>query len=226
MTRRFWVTGASHGVGLALVGQLLASGHQVAASGRDSQELDSLGQQHGARLLRLPAPLSQANQRLLAKWGALDSLIINAGTCDYLPDALGDGEVFEQIISSNLLATQECLAGALPLLAKGEKPQVMAILSRYSALQLFEPNQPLSGGNSLPKWLSEQRNALHALGIDLTVVAPQSLKNPVSSVQAIPQPWTAQSAAHELLARLDQRQPDLVLEVLDPSELWPLPENS
>ena len=57
MTRRFWVTGASHGVGLALVGQLLASGHQVAASGRDSQELDTLGQQHGARLLRLPAPL-------------------------------------------------------------------------------------------------------------------------------------------------------------------------
>ena len=102
----------------------------------------------------------------------------------------------------------------------------MAILSRYSALQLFEPNQPLTGGNSLPTWLNEQRATLQTLGIDLTVVAPQLLKSPVTSAQAVPEPWSAQSAAQELLSRLEQRQPQLVLEVLKPSELWPLPENS
>ncbi|QXH57456.1 SDR family oxidoreductase [Pseudomonas maumuensis] len=226
MTRRFWITGASHGIGLALVEQLLAQGHTVAASGRDSQELDTLGARHGTRLLRLFGPLQDASQRLQAQLDGLDGLIINAGTCDYLGDDVTAADLFEQIVSSNQQATYQCLSAALPLLAKGAKPQVMAILSRYSALQLFEPNQPLSGGNSLPTWLSEQRNALHTLGIDLTVVGPQSLKAPATSVQAVPEPWTAQSAAQELLARLDQRQPELVLEVIDPGELWPLPKRS
>ncbi|MCE0912946.1 SDR family NAD(P)-dependent oxidoreductase [Pseudomonas sp. NMI760_13] len=226
MTRRFWITGASHGLGLALVEQLLAQGHTVAASGRDSQELDTLGERHGTRLLRLFGPLQDAGQRLKATWGALDCLLVNAGSCDYLPDNMAHADLFEQIVSSNLQATHQCLNAALPLLAKGQRPQVMAILSRYSALQLFEPNQPLNGGNSLPTWLSEQRNTLSTLGIDLTVVAPQSLKTPVTSVQAIPEPWTAQSAAQELLAGLDERQPELVLEVLNPGELWPLPKSS
>ncbi|AIN61922.1 SDR family NAD(P)-dependent oxidoreductase [Pseudomonas soli] len=226
MKRRFWITGAGHGLGLALVEELLAQGHTVTASGKDSQELHTLGQGYGTRLLRLSGPLQDASHQLRAQSDALDALIINAGTCDYLPDNLADKDLFEQIASSNLQATHQCLAAALPLLAKGKKPQVMAILSRYSALQLFEPNQPLTGGNSLPTWLNEQRATLQTLGIDLTVVAPQLLKSPVTSAQAVPEPWSAQSAAQELLSRLEQRQPQLVLEVLKPSELWPLPENS
>jgi len=226
MTRRIWITGASHGLGLALVEQLLASGHQVAASGRDSQELDNLSQRHAGQLMRLGDDLGGAAQRLSSRWSALDCLIINAGTCDYLPADVADAQLFEQIVSSNLRATEQCLVGALPYLAKGDQPQVMAVLSRYSALQLHEPNQPASGGNSLPQWLRLQRPALKVLGIDLTVAAPQSLKNPVTSAQVIPEPWTAQSAAQELLARLGQRLPELVLEVLEPGELWPLPKNS
>lgn len=226
MTRRFWITGASHGFGLALVEQLLASGQQVAASGRDSQELDNLSQRYSGHLMHLGDDLAGAAQRLSSRWSALDCLIINAGTCDYLPVDVTDAQLFEQIVSSNLRATEQCLVGALPLLAKGDKPQVMAVLSRYSALQLLEPNQPASGSNSLPQWLRLQRPTLKALGIDLTVVAPQSLKTPVTSAQVIPEFWTAQSAAQELLARLDQRQPELVLEVLKPDELWPLPKNS
>ncbi|MEW9679969.1 SDR family NAD(P)-dependent oxidoreductase [Pseudomonas sp. TE50-2] len=226
MTRRFWITGAGHGLGLALVEQLLASGHQVAASGRDSQELDNLSQRHGGHLMRLGDDLAGAAQRLSSRWSALDCLIINAGTCDYLPANMADAQLFEQIVSSNLRATEQCLVGALPHLAKGDQPQVMAVLSRYSALQLYEPNQPASGSNNLPQWLRLQRPALKALGIDLTVAAPQSLKGPVTSAQVIPEPWTAQSAAQELLTRLGQRQPELVLEVLEPGELWPLPKNS
>ena len=176
-------------------------------------------------MMRLGDDLAGAAQRLSSRWSTLDCLIINAGTCDYLPADVADVQLFEQIVTSNLRATEQCLVGALPHLAKGEKPQVMAVLSRYSALQLYEPNQPASGGNSLPKWLRQQRSTLQALGIDLTIVAPRSLKDPVTSAQVIPEPWTAQSAAQELLARLDQRQPELVLEVLEPNELWPLPKN-
>ncbi|MNF09933.1 hypothetical protein D3C80_2107280 [compost metagenome] len=63
---------------------------------------------------------------------------------------------------------------------------------------------------------------LDNLQIALTVVGPQSLKAPVTAAQAIPEAWTAQSAAEELLRRLPQREPELVLETLDLNSLWPL----
>lgn len=184
ITRRFWVTGASQGLGLALVEQLLEQGHRVAASAMDSQELDALAQRHGNHLLRVPGQIQDraqaeaASQQLQRQWGALDGLIVNAGVCDYLADDTPDTELFERLVSSNLRATEHALAGARPLLAKGDKPQVMAILSRYSAQQLFDPRQPAAGRNSLPQWLREQREPLKAQGIDLTVVAPQSAPSP------------------------------------------------
>lgn len=224
-TRSFWVTGATNGLGLALVERLLDLGQRVAASSRDHEQLQALSEQ----VLCLPGQLQEAgqadtaSQQLQARWTALDTLIINAGSCDYLPDDVAGTDLFEMIVASNLRAAEQCLAAALPLLVKGDKPQVMVILNRYSASQLFEPNQPSSGLNSLPRWLRDQRATLKRFGVDLTLVAPQSLKTPVTLAQAIPEDWTPQTAANELLARLEQRQPELVLEALSLNSLWPLP---
>ncbi|QHG67033.1 SDR family oxidoreductase [Pseudomonas putida] len=227
-SRSFWVTGASNGLGLALVEQLLEQGHHVAASSKGSEKLEALAARHGSKLLRLPWQLQEegeadsAAQQICHAWCSLDVLIINAGTSDYLADEMPDTELFEAIVISNQLAAEFCLASAKPLLAKGHQPQVMAIFNRYSALQLYSPTQVSAGWNNVPQWSREQRQALKDQGIDLTVVAPQSLKTPVTSVQAVPDAWTPQSAADELISRLALREPELVLEVLDISSLWPL----
>jgi hypothetical protein len=149
-------------------------------------------------------------------------LIINAGTSDYLADDVADSELFEAIVTDNQLAGEHCLASALPLLAKGDSPQVMAVFNRYSALQLHAPTQVPAGWNNMPQWMREQRQALKAQGVELTVVGPQSLKTPVTPAQAIPEAWTPQNAAEELLRRWPQREPELVLEALDLNGLWPL----
>ncbi|KIY41880.1 short-chain dehydrogenase [Pseudomonas sp. 10-1B] len=227
-SRSYWVTGASNGLGLALVERLLEQGYHVAASAKESDELDVLAARHGRRLLRLPWQLhieekaAAASQQLCHAWRSLDGLIINAGTSDYLTDDVADSELFETIVTSNQLASEHCLTKALPLLAKGDSPQVMAVFNRYSALQLYAPTQVTAGWNSLPQWMREQRQTLQAQGVELTVVAPQSLKTPVTSAQAIPEQWTAQSAAKELLLRWPEGEPELVLEALDLSSLWPL----
>ncbi|WP_338746068.1 SDR family NAD(P)-dependent oxidoreductase [Pseudomonas putida] len=227
-SRSFWVTGASNGLGLALVKRLLEQGHRVAASAKESDELNRLAAQHGRRFLRLPWRLhaepdaADACQQICHAWGSLDGLIINAGTSDYLPDDVADSELFEAIASTNQLAGELCLTKALPLLAKGDSPQVMALFNRYSALQLYAPTQVIAGWNNLPQWMREQRKPLKELGIGLTVVAPQSLKVTVTSVQAIPEQWTPQSVAQELLRRWPQGEPELILETLDVSSLWPL----
>lgn len=227
-SRSFWVTGASSGLGLALVERLLEQGHRVGASGRGSEQLDALAARHGSRLLSLPWQLHEegraasAAEQICHAWCSLDVLIINAGSSDYLADDVADSDVFEAIVHGNQLAAEHCLASAQQLLAQGHQPQVMAIFNRYSALQLYSPTQVSAGWNNLPQWAREQRQALKDLGVDLTVVAPQSLKTPVTSVQAVPDAWTAHSAADELITRLALREPELVLEVQDIGTLWPL----
>ncbi|MGE8062448.1 SDR family oxidoreductase [Pseudomonas sp. NPDC089547] len=227
-SRSFWVTGASNGLGLALVERLLDQGHRVAASAKESDELNALAAQHGRRLLRLPWQLhadgqaADACQQICHAWCSLDGLIINAGTSDYLAEDVADGDLFEAIVTSNQLAGEQCLTHALPLLVKGAPAQVMAVFNRYSALQLYGPTQVTAGWNSVPQWMREQRKALDAHGVQLTVVGPQSLKTPVTPAQAIPEEWTPQSAAEELLRRWPQGEPELVLETLDLTSLWPL----
>lgn len=227
-SRSFWITGAGNGLGLALVERLLENGHRVAASGKECDALDALGMRHGSQLLRLPWQLheegqaSRATEQICHAWCSLDVLIINAGTSDYLAASVPDDQVLETIVNDNQLATEHCLNSALPLLKQGYQPQVMVVFNRYSALQLYSPTQVTSGWNSAVQWTREQRANLKSLGIDLTVVAPQSLKTPVTPVKAAPSEWTPQSAADELLTRLPLREPELVLEVMDISSLWPL----
>jgi NADP-dependent 3-hydroxy acid dehydrogenase YdfG len=230
-SRSFWVTGASNGLGLALVERLLEQGHRVAASAKESDELNALAAQHGRRFLRLPWQLhadgqaADACRQICHAWCTLDGLILNAATSDYLDAPLAGSDVFEAIVTSNQVAGEHSLANALPLLLKGESPQVMAVFNRYSALQLYAPTQVSAGWNNMPQWIREQRKTLKGQGVDVTVVSPQSLKTPVTPAQAIPEEWTPQRAAAELLRRWPQREPELVLETLDLSSLWPLPRS-
>ncbi len=156
------------------------------------------------------------------RWGALDTLILNAGTCDYL-DAHSTGTaMFEALIEGNLNACSHILSSALPLLQAGQKAHVVGILSNITALQKYESSQWPTAQNSLGQWFSEIRSVLSPKEIDLTVVAPQTLKKPITASIALPQRWDAQSAALAIIDRLPQRMPEMVLEALSISSLWPL----
>lgn len=224
-----WVTGVSSGLGLALVEHWLEQGARVAASGRASEALQDLSLQYREQLLVLDSNLSeqleaqQAARQITDRWGALDCLMINAGTCDYLPMDTPAAAIFEGIVSSNLSATRHCLESALPLLQRGHSPQVAAILSRYSSLQLGEPSRPATADNSLMQLLDSLRATLNVQSVDLTVIAPLNLKFPQVPTKVIPEQWTATSAAEVILNHLPERSDNLVLEALQLNNLWPLP---
>ncbi|WP_175653211.1 SDR family NAD(P)-dependent oxidoreductase [Pseudomonas sp. Marseille-P9899] len=224
--KRIWVTGASSGLGHALATQLLMLGHHVAISGR--APFDPLPDSLAQHCLVLDGDLSDAAQaehmsrHIQERWGALDTLILNAGTCDYLDAQSSGTEMFEALIQSNLSASTHCLQSALPLLQAGQTAHVVAILSSITALQQHESSQWPSAQNSLGQWFSEVRSVLSPKEIDLTLVAPQNLKKPVTLAVALPQNWDAQSAAQAIIQRLSLRMPEMVMEALSVSSLWPL----
>lgn len=93
------VTGASKGLGLVLVQQLLAGGYKVAATSRTTQALTAaVGGEYGDRFLPLEVSLTSeqsvqdAVNKTIAAFGAIDVVVNNAGygqigTLEELSDA-------------------------------------------------------------------------------------------------------------------------------------------
>lgn len=229
---RIWIAAAGDGIGHALALHLLERGCQLAVTGNLSTEqrnvLDSYGEQlHVAQVDVLSATqVARFSDELSQRWGGLDALIINAGGTDYLLPEQLDGQVFEHMTHSHLAASANCLKVAAPLLQGSAMPWVLALVSTYTASQLFEPSQPATANNSVLKVFENARRPLAEHGIALTVVAPQPLPQMNKAQIALPEVWSAEAAAEVIMAHMDQRPKALTLATQAPHLLWPLPRRS
>jgi len=86
MSERTWlVTGASRGLGRALVETVLESGDRVVATARDAGSLDDLVAEHGDRLLARDLDVTDRDavfavtNEIAAETGRIDVLVANAG---------------------------------------------------------------------------------------------------------------------------------------------------
>ena len=99
---RVWLTGASSGIGAALIGPLVRRGARVAITARRSDRLAALAEIHGrggpSSVLVVPADVTDrdavgaAAKRVEAAWGGIDLAIFNAGgsTAANPQSAVGD----------------------------------------------------------------------------------------------------------------------------------------
>ncbi len=82
-SRRFLITGASQGIGAALVEQAREAGHAVVFTGRNQERIESLAQRTGALGLRADVSAAADNARTVeacfGHMGGIDVLVNNAG---------------------------------------------------------------------------------------------------------------------------------------------------
>ncbi|GLX88639.1 SDR family NAD(P)-dependent oxidoreductase [Pseudomonas weihenstephanensis] len=220
--RRIWLTGASSGMGAHMAEELLKSGARLALTARTLAPLKALSDRYPDQVLLVPGDLTDRSQvreignRITQLWGALDTVILNAGTCEYVDVRHFDATVIERVVRTNLLATSYCLESALPLLRAGSRPHVVGVVSSvtYWALPRAEAYGASKAG--LRYLLQSLRIDLAQEGIDVTLVSPGFVDTPLTEKNDFPMPmrWPAHKAARHICQRLQKRPLEIAFPTL------------
>ena len=215
--QRIWLTGASSGIGLALAEQLLERGARLALSARREAPLQALAERYPGQVLVLPGDLGQESQvqaiaqAIDAHWGALDMLLCNAGSCEYVEAGAFQAASIERMLRSNLLSVAYAIEAGLPLLRRGRQAQLVAVGSSVTYLPLPRAEAYGCSKAGLRYLLQSLRIALASEDIAVTLISPGFVDTPLTQRNDFPMPmrWPAERAARYIAARLPKRSPEI-----------------
>ncbi len=126
-----WVTGASGGLGHALVGAFLAAGWRVAAAGHSRPVM--AGDPERCRSLRLdvtdPDSVRGAVRAILDGWGRVDVLVNNAGRVRDAAIAQLSDEAWEEVLDVNLTGAFRCAREVLPTMIAARRGHIINVSS-------------------------------------------------------------------------------------------------
>lgn len=210
MKRRIWLTGASSGIGLALAEQLLTAGHRLALTARTLEPLEALERRFPNQVLLVPGDINDGEQvtamgdRIAELWGALDTAILNAGTCEYIDVRQFDSKMMERVVHTNLVATSYCIQEALNLLRLGKRPHLVGVASSVAFLPLTR-SEAYGASKAGVRYLYQSlRIDVADEGIDVTIVSPGFVDTPLTAKNDFPMPmrWSAEKAGRYIFERL------------------------
>lgn len=120
--RSVLVTGASSGIGLQLAKDYKNDGWSVYACGRNKAKLSEQFDDLGIQTLAFDITDKQACEQALAEIDPPELIILNAGTCEYVDDALQlDPDLFSRVFQANVIGVINSLAPLLPRLKQGSR---------------------------------------------------------------------------------------------------------
>ncbi|WP_323750930.1 SDR family NAD(P)-dependent oxidoreductase [Marinobacter sp.] len=206
-----WLTGASSGIGAALVSELANHGHNLVISGRRQQPLNQLAEAWPEQIHTAVANTTSRVELAtlgdtLNHFGDLDMVILNAGTCEYLDVTAYDSSIIEANLTTNVLGTARCLDVALPALratrAKG-KPASVVIVSSSAWWFPFSRAEGYGASKAALTYFAQSLRAdLATEGIEVVVVSPGFVKTPLTDRNDFPMPFLV--SAEEAATRIHQ----------------------
>lgn len=193
------ITGATSGIGKSLCHLYQRQGWHVIACGRKQSILDELGELRNVSCLHFDLTDKAQMKQALGSQQDLDAVILNAGNCEYINDAMQfDGELFERVIQTNLIALGYCIA----LLVNKIKPSGQLALMGSSASYLPFPRAEAYGASKaavsyLAKVLSID---LQPYGIQVCLINPGFVSTPLTAKNDFPMPMqiSADKAANHI----------------------------
>jgi len=198
VTRCAWVTGASSGIGRAVVLQLARQGWLVAASVRSHEDLRRLADEaKDAPGSIEPWPVDVTDREATA--GALagietthglpDLVILNAGTHKPMGASNFDPAVVRDLLEVNLMGVANGLAAVLPGFLRRRRGQVMLVasLAGYRGLPTAAAYGASKAG--VINMAEALRPELTRAGVTLTLVNPGFVKTPLTDLNEFHMPF-------------------------------------
>ncbi|MGA4992799.1 SDR family NAD(P)-dependent oxidoreductase [Nonomuraea bangladeshensis] len=189
MSKVWFVTGSSRGLGRAFVEAALSRGDKVAATARTAASLDDLVAAHGEAVLALEmdvtdqAAVRESVKRAREHFGRLDVIVNNAGYAQVGAVEELTGQQLRDQLETNLFGALWVIQAALPYLREQGSGHIIQLSSAAGLIAM-----PLSGAYSASRWAIEALNESLAqevadFGIKVTLVEPggyatRSGKNP------------------------------------------------
>ncbi|GAB4026592.1 oxidoreductase [Spirosoma koreense] len=218
-SKKVWfVTGASKGLGLTLVKQLLATGEQVAATSRHLDELIQAVEDTSGNFLPIQVDLTsetsvtQAVQQAQATFGRIDVVVNNAG--------YGIGGSVEELTDAetrtsfdvNVFGTLNVIRAVLPRLRAQQSGHIINI-SSIAGLSANAGWAIYAAAKHAVVGLSEVlADDVRSLGIRVTVVAPGAFRTQFLSAESLVmtqkpiEAYQAVRASHEKYLHMDGKQ--------------------
>ncbi|MDW6062306.1 SDR family NAD(P)-dependent oxidoreductase [Streptomyces sp. FXJ1.4098] len=178
MSKIWFVTGSSRGLGRCFVEAALSRGDKVAATARTTASLDDLVSTYGAAVLPLPmdvtdkAAVFESVKRAKEHFGRLDVIVNNAGYAQIgAIEELTEQDLRDQL-ETNLFGAVWVVQAALPHLREQDSGHIIQLSSAAGLIAM-----PLGGAYHVSKWAVEALNETLAqevagFGIKVTVIEP------------------------------------------------------
>ena len=210
-----WLTGASSGIGEALVAALAPRCEALIITARNEIKLTQLVKASGASNVIAMAgditdleSLEKIARDIDRLYGRIDTVIANAGTCEYVDVNQFDPALFQRVMDTNFMGMVNTTAAALPGLRRSQRGYLVGVSSSVSMLAMPRAQAYGSSKAAMTHFLESMKADLAEAGIDVSVVSPGFVKTPLTDVNDFPMPMriSAEKAADEIVAGLEKRQ--------------------
>lgn len=219
--KRVWVVGASSGIGLALSKMLDQRGRTLFVSARNEEALSRLVVNSRSKMISLPMDMTNefavgsCVHNIDERDGALDMLIVNAGTCEYIDGLDINMDLTRRVMETNFFGALSVINRALPLLLRSAESGVRAKLVIMSSSVTYQPlprAHAYGASKAALRYFSDCLKVdLDRLGVDVHIVSPGFVKTPLTDVNDFPMPFLLQpeAAAERIVKGLERNVYDI-----------------
>ncbi|MBU6407834.1 MAG: SDR family NAD(P)-dependent oxidoreductase [Alphaproteobacteria bacterium] len=195
-----WVTGASSGIGAALVRRLVAEGWKVAATARDRAALEELAAESPEAIFAAPADvadeaaMSACARAVEARFGPIGLVVANAGV--YLPvhaPAIDPG-LYRRTFEVNVLGVAHLLAPVLPAMAARRKGHVHIVSSATGFGGMPTASAYGASKAALINMAECLKIELERHGVGVSLSTPGFVDTPAQTDNAFPKPFMVSAA--------------------------------
>jgi NADP-dependent 3-hydroxy acid dehydrogenase YdfG len=195
---RVWITGASSGIGEAIIAPLVARGARVAISARRAERLGEIAatwQARGNDVRAFPldvtdlAAVRAAVATIEQAFGGIDLAILNAGS--HLPGAnrIFDGQQFADNMTLNYLGVVYGIDAVLPGMLSRGRGHIAGVASAAGFRAVPAAAAYGASKAAVIHLLDSIRFELEPKGIAVTVVNPGFVKTPLTDRNRFPMPF-------------------------------------